>query len=123
LAIVFKANSRCGNLRHDPRSIAWPEGFDRSGGDLVLCRCLGQDADPSPIFARDVAPIISKNCTVCHRPGQSAPFGLLSYRDAMRRAKQIVQVTGSRYMAPWAGACSSKTILMPPSSTWAKRCN
>ena len=93
---------------------------------VVILSCdavSGQDADASPIFARDVAPIISKNCTVCHQPGQSASFGLLSYRDAMRRAKQIVQVTGSRYMPPWAGACSSKTILMSPWSTWAKRCN
>ncbi len=71
---------------------------------VVILSCgdvSGQDADPSPSFTRDVAPIIFKNCTVCHRPGQSAPFSLLNYRDAMRRAKQIVQVTGSRYMPPW----------------------
>ena len=25
-------------------------------------------------FDRDVAPIVFANCSVCHRPGESAPF-------------------------------------------------
>ena len=33
-------------------------------------------------FSEQVAPIVFANCTTCHRPGEAAPFSLLSYRDA-----------------------------------------
>lgn len=52
-------------------------------------------------FAEHIAPIIYQNCSECHRPGQAAPFELLSYDDVKKRAKQIVEVTESRYMPPW----------------------
>ena len=60
---------------------------------------------PRPVgtltFTKDIAPIVFENCAVCHRPGESAPFSLLSYRDVMKRAKQIAEVTESRFMPPW----------------------
>jgi Flp pilus assembly protein TadD/mono/diheme cytochrome c family protein len=52
-------------------------------------------------FNRDVAPIIFQNCTTCHRPGEAAPFTLLSYDDVKQRAKQIVTTTEHRFMPPW----------------------
>ena len=52
-------------------------------------------------FNRDVAPIIFQNCTPCHRPGEAAPFTLLSYDDVKQRAKQIVTTTEHRFMPPW----------------------
>ena len=52
-------------------------------------------------FDKDVAPIIFKNCAVCHRPGGSGPFSLLTYRDVQRHENQIVAVTRSRLMPPW----------------------
>ena len=52
-------------------------------------------------FNRDVAPIIFQNCAPCHRPGQSAPFDLLSYADVKKRTKLIREVTERRYMPPW----------------------
>jgi mono/diheme cytochrome c family protein len=55
----------------------------------------------APTFAADVAPIIYANCAVCHRPGQAAPFSLLSYDDVKKHAKTIVEVTARRYMPPW----------------------
>ena len=54
-----------------------------------------------PTFNKDVAPIIFEHCAVCHRPGESAPFSLLSYRDVKKRAGQIAKVTADRYMPPW----------------------
>jgi mono/diheme cytochrome c family protein len=56
---------------------------------------------PAPTFAADVAPIVYSNCASCHRPGQAAPFSLLSYDDVKRRATLIVAATGRRYMPPW----------------------
>lgn len=58
-------------------------------------------ADDKVTFARDIAPIIYQNCSVCHRPGAVAPFSLLSYDDAKKRAKQIAVVTQSKFMPPW----------------------
>ena len=54
-----------------------------------------------PTFADDIAPIVYANCTVCHRPGQAAPFSLLSYDDVRKHGKTIVDVTARRYMPPW----------------------
>jgi hypothetical protein len=54
-----------------------------------------------PSFARDIAPILFRHCTECHRMGGSAPFALQSYSDARRRARQIAEVTRSRFMPPW----------------------
>jgi hypothetical protein len=52
-------------------------------------------------FNHDIAPIIYKRCAPCHRPGESAPFSLLTYEDVKKRAKQIADVTRRRYMPPW----------------------
>jgi tetratricopeptide (TPR) repeat protein len=51
----------------------------------------------NPVIAR----ILYKNCTPCHRPGESAPFSLLSYQDAKKHAFEIAEVTKRRYMPPW----------------------
>ncbi|HXV76620.1 MAG TPA: tetratricopeptide repeat protein [Candidatus Polarisedimenticolaceae bacterium] len=55
-------------------------------------------------FDRHVAPILFDRCAVCHRPEGAAPFALLTYDDARRRARQIVEVTASGYMPPWLPA-------------------
>src|SRR4030095_12949799 len=51
-------------------------------------------------FSEHVAPIVFANCTTCHRPGEAAPFSLLSYRDARPLAKAIASATASKVMAP-----------------------
>jgi len=38
---------------------------------------------------------------MCHHPGGPAPFSLLTYADAKRRATQIAAVTKNRFMPPW----------------------
>ncbi len=55
----------------------------------------------APTFDKDIAPIIYKNCAICHRPGEVAPFSLLTYHDTGKRAKQIARVTEDRIMPPW----------------------
>jgi len=56
---------------------------------------------PEVTFNRNIAPIIYKNCSPCHRPGESGPFSLLSYEDVKRHASQIADVTKRRFMPPW----------------------
>ena len=55
-------------------------------------------------FTRDIAPIIQANCASCHRPNQSGPFSLLTYDDVSSHARQILEVTHSRFMPPWKPA-------------------
>ena len=67
---------------------------------------LGRGAVPSgaqgPVtFSEHVAPIVFANCAPCHRPGEAAPFALLSYRDARPLAKAIASATASHVMPPW----------------------
>ncbi|HEY1482704.1 MAG TPA: tetratricopeptide repeat protein [Candidatus Acidoferrum sp.] len=55
-------------------------------------------------FNRDIAPIIFKSCAPCHRPGEAAPFPLLSFEDTAKFARQIAVVTKQHIMPPWLPA-------------------
>src|ERR1700681_184995 len=55
----------------------------------------------SPTFTKDVLPILQKNCQACHRPGEAAPFSLLTYESARPWAKDIKGAVVSRKMPPW----------------------
>jgi hypothetical protein len=55
-------------------------------------------------FNEQIAPIIYHNCTGCHRPGESAPFPLTSYKEVAKRGALIATVTQKRYMPPWHAA-------------------
>ncbi len=52
-------------------------------------------------YYRDVAPILQKHCQSCHRPGEIAPFSLISYTDAAGWAATIREVVADRRMPPW----------------------
>src|SRR5262249_12627204 len=52
-------------------------------------------------YNKDVAAIFFKRCTECHRPGESAPMSLLSYKEARPWAKSIREKVTSREMPPW----------------------
>jgi cytochrome c5 len=54
-----------------------------------------------PTWSKDIAPIVQKNCQVCHRPGEAGPFSLLTYQDARRRAAKIKDAVVDRVMPPW----------------------
>lgn len=52
-------------------------------------------------YHRHVAPIVLARCAGCHRPGEVAPFSLLAYQDAAKRAQWISEQVSSRRMPPW----------------------
>jgi hypothetical protein len=62
---------------------------------------LAAAASAAPTYNKDIAPILYKNCAGCHRPGEVAPFSLLSYQDTAKRASLIAGITKSRVMPPW----------------------
>jgi len=55
----------------------------------------------TPTFTKDVAPILQKSCQGCHRPGEAAPFSLLTYEQARPWAKAIKAATLTKKMPPW----------------------
>src|SRR6266487_4089356 len=58
--------------------------------------------NPSPVtFTKDVAPVLQKNCQECHRPGEAAPFSLLTYEQARPWAKAIKAAVVQGKMPPW----------------------
>jgi hypothetical protein len=72
------------------------------GTILIAAAASAADAvKPTPTFAKDVAPILYKNCTTCHRPGEIAPMSLLNYKEARPWAKSIKQAVAARVMPPW----------------------
>jgi mono/diheme cytochrome c family protein len=52
-------------------------------------------------FSKDVAPIMFKSCSECHRAGESAPFSTMSYKDVRPWAKSIKEKVSNRTMPPW----------------------
>jgi hypothetical protein len=54
-----------------------------------------------PTFSQDVAPIIYKHCSGCHRPNQIGHFDLLTYADVQKRAKTILYCVQHKLMPPW----------------------
>jgi hypothetical protein len=92
--------------------IACPRGTGLAVG-LIALLCGGPAAVAAepvnggaavPVtFSKDIAPLLFEQCAGCHRPGEVAPFSLLEYRDASKRAADILAVTEERRMPPWKG--------------------
>jgi hypothetical protein len=61
----------------------------------------GSARGEGPTYHRDVERILQARCQECHRPGQVAPFPLLTYEHARKRASDIATVTEHRTMPPW----------------------
>ena len=89
----------------DTRAYRGARGFRLGFSLSVICAFLGAASAPAAdekaaapssdavTFTKDVAPILFDHCAICHRPEQSGPFSLLSYRDAKKHAKEIAEVT------------------------------
>ena len=73
------------------------------GTILLLCfaSLSTLSAQAQVTFSKDIAPIVYSHCTTCHRPGEAAPFSLMSYSDVAKHGKLIAAVTAARIMPPW----------------------
>lgn len=67
----------------------------------LLGRVRDPDADSAVTYSNQVSRILQKHCVECHRPGQIAPFSLLTYADAAGWAEMIAEVVLERRMPPW----------------------
>src|SRR5262245_59952660 len=52
-------------------------------------------------FNQHIAPLLHRHCAVCHRPGEAAPFSLLTYTDAVKKSRTMARATESHAMPPW----------------------
>jgi hypothetical protein len=88
-------------MRHAARLLAIVAAL--SGGAETAATPDARQRPPrgTPTFAGDVGPLIHRACISCHRPGQAAPFSLLSYDDVRSRGTDVAEVTARRYMPPW----------------------
>ena len=89
-----------------PRGVGWVVALlavarERSRPGRLRSKHLRAPSAPAVTFNRDIAPIIFRSCATCHRPGEAAPFSLLTYSDVKKHARQIAEVTRSRAMPPW----------------------
>jgi hypothetical protein len=72
-------------------------------GAVALIPLIPSWADARvPSFAKDVAPILYKNCVSCHRPNDmAASSSLIEFEDARRLARSIKRRVVARSMPPW----------------------
>ncbi len=55
----------------------------------------------TPTYAKDVAPILNKNCVSCHRPGDIGPMAFEKYEQVRPWAKSIREKVSLGEMPPW----------------------
>src|ERR1700730_16788820 len=60
-----------------------------------------EPGNPPPTFTKDVAPILERHCQTCHRPGEAAPFSMLTYADTLPWAPTMKRVVTRKIMPPW----------------------
>ena len=72
---------------------------------------VSAQAQSTPTFSKDVAPVLYKNCTNCHRAGEIGPMSLISYKDARPWAKSIAVRVSNGTMPPWHADPSHGTFL------------
>lgn len=66
---------------------------------IFLFSCKNEISNPT--YAKDIAPIIYKNCTPCHRPSQPGHFNFVSYDQVKANADKILFVIKNNMMPPW----------------------
>jgi hypothetical protein len=68
-------------------------------------------------FYQEVAPIIYRSCTPCHRPGESAPFSLTNLKEVQKHAESIEIAVSNRFMPPWKAKSDYAQYKNPRSLT------
>lgn len=83
----------------------------------------------APTFYKQVLPILQAHCQGCHRPGEIAPFPLVTYQEARPFAPAMEKAVHSKAMPPWfassgMGHFSNDPSLSPQQiqtiSAWAE---
>ncbi len=68
---------------------------------------LRKNRPDTPTYYADVLPILQKRCQDCHHPGEVAPFSLLTYEQAKKRAHDLADVVEDHKMPPWPASTTT----------------
>jgi hypothetical protein len=69
---------------------------------LITALLIACSLRAAPVtFSKDVLPVLQKSCQGCHRPGEAAPFSLLTYEESRPWAKAMKEAVLLRKMPPW----------------------
>jgi len=69
---------------------------------ITIAGSLMAASNPSAVtFNKQVLPVLQKRCQNCHRPGEAAPFSMLTYKDARPWAKAMKEAVLTKKMPPW----------------------
>lgn len=66
-------------------------------------------------WSKHIVPIFQKHCQACHRPGQIAPFSLLTYEDVHGWEPMIQEVVAEGRMPPWHASPEFGVFINNPS--------
>lgn len=72
---------------------------------LLLTLCISLEGFSQSTYS-DIAPILYRNCTSCHRPGGGAPFSMLTYNEISAWAPSMIHTLIYSEMPPWAADTS-----------------
>ncbi len=75
--------------------------FSALCGLAPFARAQGSNPGREVTYNRDVAPILYKNCVICHRPNDIAPMSLMTYKETRLWARPIREAVVQRKMPPW----------------------
>lgn len=62
-------------------------------------------------YAKDIAPVIQRNCVGCHRAGEIAPFELTSNDDVVNWSQSIREAVHEQRMPPWHADSDAGTFV------------
>jgi hypothetical protein len=62
-------------------------------------------------YSSDIAGIVYKKCSACHRAGEIAPFALTNYNEVVSWGPTIKYVTENSIMPPWKADPDYSTLL------------
>ena len=73
----------------------------RISSQLLISLIAAAGSLGAATFNKDVAPILQRHCQTCHRPGEAAPFSLLTFQQARPWAKAMKEAVLLKKMPPW----------------------
>jgi hypothetical protein len=79
----------------------WKRLLFVAGPAVALLWATAPAQEPTPTFSNEVVRILQARCQTCHRPGEHAPFALLTYRDAYEKRDDLRDAVQGRAMPPW----------------------
>jgi hypothetical protein len=82
-------------------TLAFLIGCGGSGGGEMPGTPAPGTPSSAPTWYQDVAPIVARSCTGCHKPGGIAPFALTQYEAARGFAQLMSMRVHDETMPPW----------------------